>query len=259
MIKPWLIGGRFAPLNVSVPVITGTARPGLELSCSTGTWAGFPTPVLTYQWQHGTTNIAGETNNTYTMTDFSYIGETLRCVVTGTNDHGTGDGISANTASVTVALADSVAGGYYIGQASDPYLTTYYYHVIAPITDRSGPLAWGAMDTTTGITDNYAGPANTTSLAALGAAYEAAVFCEDSVVQSQSDWFLPSYSIISLLDSATRTALQGISQWFGYGAYWLSTEAGKDTAWMFIVASLDGATANKSDTAAVAQVRRVAV
>ena len=90
------------PVNTVAPAVTGTASAGSVLSCSTGTWTGLPTPTYTYQWQHGTTNIGGATAATYTL-DRSYIGETIRCVVTGTNTV-TAVAANSNASSAVVAV-----------------------------------------------------------------------------------------------------------------------------------------------------------
>ena len=87
------------PLNTVAPAVTGTAAAGSTLSCSTGTWTGTATITYAYQWQHGTTNIAGATSATYAL-DRSYMGETIRCVVTGTNTQGNASGTSNSTSVV---------------------------------------------------------------------------------------------------------------------------------------------------------------
>lgn len=97
-----------APVNTSVPVISGTATVGATLSSSTGTWTGFPTPTYAYQWQRGTTNISGATSSSYTV-QAADAGSTLRCVVTATNTQGSASANSANTAQVTQAPANTVA------------------------------------------------------------------------------------------------------------------------------------------------------
>ena len=75
------------PKNIVAPAVTGTPTVGETLSCSTGTWSGYPAPTYTYQWQHGTTDIAGQTSSTYVV-EAAYVGETIRCVVTGANASG---------------------------------------------------------------------------------------------------------------------------------------------------------------------------
>jgi hypothetical protein len=55
-----------------------------------------------YQWQYGTTNIPSATSNTYVI-DQTYVGSTIRCVVTATNSGGS---ISANSNSTSAVTAN---------------------------------------------------------------------------------------------------------------------------------------------------------
>lgn len=74
-----------APVNVTLPTISGTAAIGQTLTVtSVGTWTGNPTPTYSYQWQRGSGNISGATSNTYTITA-SDSGFTIRCQITATN------------------------------------------------------------------------------------------------------------------------------------------------------------------------------
>ena len=91
-----------APVNTVIPVITGTARVGVTLTASTGTWTGVPAPVFTYQWQANSVNIVGATAATY-VPIVGQVGQTIRCVVTGTNASGAVAANSAQTAAVIAA------------------------------------------------------------------------------------------------------------------------------------------------------------
>jgi hypothetical protein len=84
-----------APVNTVEPTLSGTSTETFQMSCTTGTWTGNPTPTFTYQWQRDTPdeplvtweNISGATASTYTLT----ASETLlnvRCGVTATNSAG---------------------------------------------------------------------------------------------------------------------------------------------------------------------------
>lgn len=104
-------GGGDAPVNTVAPAVTGTATVGQTLTTTDGTWTGDATISFTYQWQHGTTNISGATAGTYVI-EVAYVGETIRCVVTGTNDTGNASANSNATAAVintyqATVLADS--------------------------------------------------------------------------------------------------------------------------------------------------------
>jgi hypothetical protein len=88
-----------APVNTAVPTISGTVAIGSTLTSTTGTWTGTPTPTFAYEWQQGTTPIAGATASTYVIQAADY-NSTLRCVVTATNPGGSVAATSANTATV---------------------------------------------------------------------------------------------------------------------------------------------------------------
>lgn len=92
-----------APVNNTLPAISGTARVGLILTAWPGIWD--PTGDLTYQWQVNSgswANIAGATGQTYTPI-VGQVGNPLRVVVTGTNGTGSASATSAPTANVVAA------------------------------------------------------------------------------------------------------------------------------------------------------------
>lgn len=98
-----------APTNYELPVVTGIAKVGYTLSCSTGQWTSFPSS-FSYQWQQGTSNIGGATSSTYTIVSGD-IGFTIRCVVTATNAIGSTAATTASTGTVVSATADMWAWG----------------------------------------------------------------------------------------------------------------------------------------------------
>lgn len=81
-----------APDNTVAPVASGDTEIGDTVSVTAGTWTGNPTPVLTYQWQlsdgDSWEDIEGETSNELELIA-DFVGEDVRCVVTGTNVLGT--------------------------------------------------------------------------------------------------------------------------------------------------------------------------
>ena len=85
--------------NKTLPAVSGTAKVGQTLTANNQTWAGGAV-VYTYQWQRGTTAIAGATARTYVV-QAADLGSTLRCVITGTNSFGASSYTTANTAVVT--------------------------------------------------------------------------------------------------------------------------------------------------------------
>jgi hypothetical protein len=101
------------------------------------------------------------------------------------------------------ALAPSVigqafGGGFYAGKIN--VSGTQYYLIVAPkASGESSSLTWGTFGVTTGITSVINGPTNSASLAALGAAYQAAVFCEGLTIGGYSDWYLPAKNELEVL------------------------------------------------------------
>jgi len=102
-----------APVNTVAPALSDTTPvEGQELTVTTGTWTGTPSPTFTYQWQANGSNISGATSSSYTV-EVAYVGNTIRCVVTATNAEGSASA-NSNTSSAVVARTGSylmVAGG----------------------------------------------------------------------------------------------------------------------------------------------------
>ena len=96
------------PINTIAPAITGTTTVGQLLSVSTGTWTGYPAPTFAYQWQRAGVDITSATNNTYTLVNDD-AGNTIQCVVTGTNTVDTVTQISNTTTAINWMPANTVA------------------------------------------------------------------------------------------------------------------------------------------------------
>ena len=94
-----------APMNTSLPTITGTAQQGHTLTVQSGSWSGTNPIVLAYQWRRCDTNgascadIAGAMAQTYTLAAAD-IGATLRISVTATNAQGSAKVLSDPSAVV---------------------------------------------------------------------------------------------------------------------------------------------------------------
>lgn len=91
-----------APVNTSVPLISGVPEVGQTLSATTGAWTGNPTPTYAYQWVRGASDIGGATSAIY-VAQSADIGSTLRVRVTATNSQGSASALSAATSAVTAA------------------------------------------------------------------------------------------------------------------------------------------------------------
>jgi hypothetical protein len=104
-----------APSNTVAPAVTGTVVTGQTLTCSTGTWTGYPTPTYTYQWKRNGVNITGATSSTYVLVTADE-GTAVKCTVTATNASGNASADS-NTVNPT-----SGAGGTAPSNTAAPFL-----------------------------------------------------------------------------------------------------------------------------------------
>jgi hypothetical protein len=100
------------PVNTSPPTTSGNAVEGETLSATPGSWAGYPTPSLTYQWQRcnalglGCLPIEGATNSTYTAVSAD-AGSTLAVQVTATSSAGSTSAQSNPTTAITAVPANT--------------------------------------------------------------------------------------------------------------------------------------------------------
>jgi len=96
------------PVNTGSPVISvnggGAAKLGSTLSCTTGSWSGYPTPSYTYQWFRGAT-LVSSAGNSYTIVTLDG-GQKITCQVKATNIAGNS---TATSNEIIVAPVNSVA------------------------------------------------------------------------------------------------------------------------------------------------------
>lgn len=99
-----------APVNTSVPAVTGDPQVGETLSATNGVWTGNPAPSYTLQWERsangegGWEEIAGATSATYELVE----GDEqmfVRCVVTAENSEGSDSAESNVVGPVTAEVA----------------------------------------------------------------------------------------------------------------------------------------------------------
>jgi hypothetical protein len=132
----------------------------------------------------------------------------------------------------TPAIGASCYGGLYAGTYNGyKYITTPGNCSDSPNPTCSGAVdtlakVWGPNGTVTGVTGYTNGAGNTTTLAGLGAAYEAASYCQNMIYGGYSDWFLPAKDELTLLDT-NKAALGGFRSF----RYWTSTELAADWTW----------------------------
>ena len=99
-------------------------------------------------------------------------------------------------------VGDAYGGGYFGGQIN--ISGTKYNLIVAPKStgESSIEIVWGPY-TTTSVTSVINGPANTTTLAALGSTYEAATFCNNlnsgGGLNGRTDWYLPAKNELEVL------------------------------------------------------------
>jgi hypothetical protein len=95
-------------------------------------------------------------------------------------------------------IGAAYGGGFFAGQINVSGIK--YNLVVAPkASGETSARTWGVDGTTTGITSVINGPTNSASLAALGASYQAAVFCEGLTIGGYSDWYLPAKNELEVL------------------------------------------------------------
>lgn len=136
-----------APVNTVAPAVTGTASFGSTLTTTDGTWTGTPTPTFTYQWQRVSTNISGATSSTYVLVAAD-VGNTIRCVVTGTNAVSAVSANSNSTASVAAIVPDAPT----IGTATISF-TTASVPFTAPASNGGATItSYTATSSPSGIT-----------------------------------------------------------------------------------------------------------
>ena len=193
-------------------------------------------------------------------------------------------------------IGQAYGGGFYAGKIN--VSGTQYYLIVAPkASGENSSRTWGTSGVTTGITSVINGPTNSASLAALGAAYQGAVFCEGLTIGGYSDWYLPAKNELEVLyyflkpttnanstssgsndnavspepistdyssGSPAQTSVgigfrTGETDAFASAYYWSSTEINSTTAWAQSFSSGGQNNGTKGDSNYVRAVRRIAV
>jgi GH25 family lysozyme M1 (1,4-beta-N-acetylmuramidase) len=113
--------GASRPVATSLPVISGTAVVGQQLTASAGTWTGSPT-AYAYQWRRCDATgascgaITGATMSTYTITPGD-IGSTISFVVTATSTGGSQTATATATGVVAAAPVPPAVQGSLVAVA----------------------------------------------------------------------------------------------------------------------------------------------
>jgi hypothetical protein len=97
-------------------------------------------------------------------------------------------------------IGQAYGGGYYAGKiAVGGGGVATHYLIVAPKATGETYANWGIYGVLTTATSVIDGPSNTTNLAARGAAYAAATFCENLTTGGYSDWYLPAKNELEVL------------------------------------------------------------
>lgn len=107
-----------APVNTSLPVITGNAIAGESLFCDDGIWLYSPT-LFEYQWLRDGVEISGATFNYYNVSHDDDPGTELSCRVTATNTGGSTAETSLATDPVTAHQITTITASANTGGALD--------------------------------------------------------------------------------------------------------------------------------------------
>lgn len=145
--SPWLTASTstkpyFKPINLTAPVITGSAIGGLTLNASVGTWDdnGSAITGTAYQWQISSddvtwTDITNATSSTYVPTA-GQAGKYIRVKVTKTNAAGDTAAMSVKTSAVQSGLA-SAPTSLVVTRGNEQLNLTW----VAPSTTNGGTIA----------------------------------------------------------------------------------------------------------------------
>jgi hypothetical protein len=118
-----------APVETSLPVVSGTAQQNQNLTTSTGSWSGTTPMTYTYQWQRCDSGgascapISGATAANYVLTTAD-VGSSMRASVTASNSAGSATASSTATAPVSSVTPSSnptapVCSGCYVENKLD--------------------------------------------------------------------------------------------------------------------------------------------
>jgi hypothetical protein len=198
-------------------------------------------------------------------------------------------------------IGQAYGGGFYAGKISTTAngVATHYLIVAPKASGEALYQKWGTSGVTTAQTSVIDGPTNSAVEAALGAAYQAAKFCEDLNIGTYSDWYLPAKNELEVLyyflkptaapnltvydsgSNANAVSPEPVSQNYTSGSpaqtsagigfrtgetnafssdyYWSSTEENSNNAWAQDFFNGYQYGSDKTNTFPVRAVRRIAV
>lgn len=123
-------------------------------------------------------------------------------------------------------IGQAYGGGFYAGKISTTAngVATHYLIVAPKASGENSSRTWGTYGVTTGFTSVINGPTNSAGEAALGAAYQAAVFAEGLTIGGYSDWYLPAVNELEVLYYFLKPTTDTNSAGYGSNANAVSPE-----------------------------------
>jgi hypothetical protein len=102
---------------------------------------------------------------------------------------------------VPTVIGQPFGGGFYAGQIAvgGGGVATHYLVIADKTLGETTGLQWGPAFVTTNVTSVIDGPTNSAALAALGATYQAATFCEGLTINGYTDWYLPAKNELEVI------------------------------------------------------------
>ena len=181
--------GPTAPVNTTLPGITGTTVLASVLTCSTGSWTQSPTGY-TYQWKRAGTNIAGQTASTHTIVSADQ-GTTLTCEVTATNPQG-------STAAITSGVSIPAGGGSGFGGTLTTATWGNFVNTDSPTAGevRVTSTAAGTPGARATQTVDMAQPWEIEVAYTTSAATDGVVVCLDTDTSTDYNWGQPAMTFI---------------------------------------------------------------
>lgn len=156
------------------------------------------------------------------------------------------------------ALRDTGPAGGLIFYLNPNYVADGWRYLEAAPSDQSTGVSWhnGSYVLITGTNDVIGtGQANTTAIVnSQGTGTYAAKICDDLVILSYSDWFLPSQNELEQMYVNLKAVPYGVGG-FADGLYWGSTEYTSTQSGVVNFISGNGATFDKAAAARVRAVR----